>query len=433
MFDVEMSATPIQAATSRSPSPADCPTDFAYWTARERPAMRRARRVAKALLRFDPLPADEVAEALSRAMHGGDPVAERFVDEVFFGEQGYRLGRVLLDRAIEHGIASVPDAPASMQTLFREFEEVPDWVDRTLVEEGAAIWRRWGTTLFSVAGAGTLEMYTESAVAVPLALAGGYAGDTALRRFLETAQFWIDVSQPGALFSPGSAGRATALRVRVMHVSVRRRVSDHEEWDAERWGLPISQAYMLLTLMGGSVGPAVAMWPMGFLTSPREIRSLLHFQRYMGHLLGVDVSRYPTTVRSGLQLVIATAVGRTHTAGSDGAELIESFPKAFAPRQHRRGLAGWRDRYQHRLMCGYCAVLMAPGTRRAHDMPAFFPWALLVFARVPMTLASELARLLLPGAAVWLERRACRKREAWLETQMNGRKAAFDASSGLGR
>ncbi len=54
--------------------------------------------------------------------------------------------------------------------------------------------------------AGTLEMYTESAVALPLAFAGGYAGDKALNRFLETARFWIDLSTPGALLTPGSRG-----------------------------------------------------------------------------------------------------------------------------------------------------------------------------------------------------------------------------------
>lgn len=427
-------AAPTTVQTERELRVQSTPSDFAYWEAIERPSVRRARRLTKALLRFDPLPPDDVAAALCEDMYGGDPVAERFVDEVFFGPDGYAAGRRLLNKAIEQGIDAVPDAPESMRELFREFDEVPDWVDRATVEEGAEIWRRWGTTLFSVAGAGTLEMYTESAVAVPLALAGGYAGDNALRRFLETAQFWIDVSQPGALFDARSAGRATALRVRVMHVSVRRRVGEHADWDATKWGLPISQAYMLLTLMGGSVGPAIAMWPMGHLTSAREMRALLHFQRYMGHVLGVRAKTpYPETVREGIQLIAATAVGRTNTSGQDGADLIESFPRAFAPRTKRTGLAGVRDRYAHRLMCGYVVVLMAPKTRRSYDMPSLLPWALLVVARVPAVLFGELARRLVPGYAPWQERRACRRREQWLGEQLAGRKAEFDASSALNR
>ena len=147
---------------------------------------------------------------------------------------------------------------------------MPDWVDRDQVELGAEIWRRWGTMLFSVAGAITLEIYTESGVATPLSLAGGYAGDNALRRFLESAKFWIDTSAPGDLFRPGSPGRTTAMQVRIMHVAVRKRVGEHPEWDHEKWGLPISQTYMMLTQVGGSVAPALALWLLGYQTTPRR-------------------------------------------------------------------------------------------------------------------------------------------------------------------
>lgn len=194
--------TDAHTATNR---PSGAPTDFAYWEALDRPSITRARRLCQRVLRFDPVPDARTVAALAQDMHSGDPVAERFVDEVFFGPDGYAAGRRLLDRALEHGIDAIPDAPAAMRELFAEFETIPDWVDPALVERGAAVWRRWGTDLFAVAGAGTLEMYTESAVALPLAFAGGYAGDKALNRFLETARFWIDVSTPGALLSPAHA------------------------------------------------------------------------------------------------------------------------------------------------------------------------------------------------------------------------------------
>ena len=144
----------------------------------------------------DLFPTDDQAQTLCEDLFAGDPVAERFVGEVFFGEIGHKRGREMLQQALDHGIDSVPDAPESMRELFAEFETVPDWVDRDLVELGASVWRRWGTMLFSVAGVITLEIYTEGAVAMPLSLAGGYAGDNALRRFLETSRFWIDTSSP---------------------------------------------------------------------------------------------------------------------------------------------------------------------------------------------------------------------------------------------
>lgn len=412
-----------------------CPTDVRYEEMLRRPAVRRMRRLSRCLLGFDPVPPVEVTTAYCEDMFAGDPVAEAYVEEALSGEARGR-NRKLLDAALSdsRGFASVADdAPASMRVLFDEFETVPEWVDRGLVEQGAKIWRRWGRTLFNVAGAETLEMYTESAVAVPLSLAGGYAGDSALRRFLETAKFWIDVSEPGALFRLGSTGRETAMRVRLMHVSVRRRVAEHPEWDLEAWGLPISQSYMTMTLMGGSITPALLMWPLGYMTSPAEIRALLHFQRYLGHLLGVRPRHYPETVRASLQLTFLSACSRAFTSGTHGAELIESFPRAFAPRGAKTGLARLRAVYEHRLMCGYVVACMMPRTRRNYDLPGAFPWILLLAARMPWVVATEVARRVAPAVGDRVEARAVAARQRWWDEQMAGREAAFEAASRLRR
>ncbi len=424
---------PVTAAAPATMSEHPVPTDFRYAEALRRPGVRALRAAWTRTLGFDPCPPDHVIDAFADDMWTGDPVAERFVDEVFFGPGGPRRGRNLLDRALIDGIDAIDDPPDAMQALFDEFERLPDWVDPKLVEQGAAVWRRWGTDLFRIAGAETLEMYTESAVAVPLSLAGGYAGDNALRRFLETARFWIDVSEPGALLAPGSPGRVTAMRVRVMHVSVRRRVAEHPEWDAGRWGLPISQAYMMLTLMGGSITPALFGFLFGWQTSPREIRALLHYQRYLGHVLGVHPRWYPATIRESVQITFLAAIGRSFTAGQHGAELIESFPRAFAPRGGGSACERVRSHLDYHLINGFVAMLMLPTTRRRHDMPAALPGVLLPPLRWPLIAVRELVRLAVPGADARLDRRARRVREAWYRTQMNGREAEFDASGALRR
>jgi hypothetical protein len=429
-----MEAATTQAEALRGSARPATPTDFRYWHACQEPNIRRLRAVAEHVLGFDLCPPDEAMDAFIADMWTGDPVAERFVDEVFFGELGPRKGRQLLDRALAEGLDALEDAPESMRALFTQFEAVPAWVDRDLVEEGARIWRRWGTDLFGVAGASTLEMYTESAVATPLSLAGGYAGDNALRRYLETTRFWMDVSEPGALFRRGSDGRGTAMRVRVMHVSVRRRVAGHPEWELDRWGLPISQAYMMLTLLGGSVAPALMMWGLGHITTGREMRALLHYQRYLGHLVGCFPSYYPDdSVAGAVQLVFAVAISRTHTSGRHGAELIESFPKAFLPKPGLRGRAKLRARYDSMFIDGLCGVLLSPATRRRYDLPPLFPGAALVAARAPLIAAAELAGHAWPAFARRWEDRAVRRRESWYAEQMDGREAAFEAQSQLRR
>lgn len=414
------------------PTP-ETPTDFAYWETLRKPSVRRFRARVQRHLRFDPFLPDDVARDYIQDMWAGDPVAERFVDDTVFGELGARATRKLVDRALDEGLDAVPDAPDSMRALFAEFEHVPDWVDPALVEEGAAIWRRWGTDLFAVAGLSTLEIYTESAVALPLSLTGGYAGDNALRRFLETGKFWVDVSEPGALLTPQSAARKTAMRVRIMHVSVRRRVSEHPEWDAAKWGTPISQLYMLLTLMGGSVAPALFLWGAGYQTTPSEMRALLHYQRYMGHLLGVHPRRYPESVSEAFKLVAMTALARTYTSGQHGKELIESFPNALSAREAKGLQEKLRHGYERHLYAGYLALFMQPATRKLYELPPVFPSALLMAARAPVIGAGELARRVIPGAGDLLERRADARRKRWLADQLQGREAEFQAASALRR
>ena len=431
-----MSATLDTTAAAVTSTDADgrewrCPSHFRYWEGRQEPTWQRLERLA-ARFGHRLFPTDEQSRMLCDDHYSGDPVAERFVAEVFFGEIGHRRGRQMLDDALRNGIDSVPDAPESMRVLFEEFDTVPDWVDRDLVELGASIWRRWGTMLFSVAGAITLEVYTEAGVATPLSLAGGYAGDNALRRFLETSKFWIDVSEPGALFTPGSAGRTTAMQVRVMHVAVRKRVGEHDEWDMEKYGLPISQTWAMLTQIGGSVAPSLALSLLGYQTTPREMRALQHFNKYMGHLLGVQPQWIPESVRECLQVLALSTAARSYDAGEHGKELIESFPRAFMPREGQRGLARLRAAYNYRIYSAYCALWMAPATRRKYDMPPAFPWILILAARWPLVFVTELGRRL-PGLKQLHDRAMRAHRQNWWDFQMEGRQAEFDASSSLRR
>ncbi|MDL9937229.1 oxygenase MpaB family protein [Gordonia sp. ABSL1-1] len=394
-------------------------------------ALGRARRLVLRLTGKDLFPEPENLKTFAEDMFHTDPVAERFVDEVY-GSLGGDAARALLDQALTEGLDSIENPPPALIALFDEFDTVPEWVDPELIAEGERIWRRWGTGLFSVAGGITLEMYTEAAVAKPLSLAGGYAGDNALRRFLETARFWIDVSQPGALLTPGSPGRATAMRVRVMHVWVRRTVAGHPEWDRDRWGAPISQSYQLLTLMGGSVVPAMALWLTGVQTTPREIRVLLHYQRYLGHLLGVRTQWYPSGIGEALRLLAFVNTTRSHDAGADGAELIESFPAAFATAGDR-GLARWRGKYNSMMYAAYSRIYMMPWTSMRYDLPNPIPGIAILLLRLPAVTAVETLRRIAPGFRRRHEQAMCRHRENWHHWQTSGRPADFTHGKGLRR
>ena len=410
------------------------PAAFRYPEARTGTSHARLRDRLLRVTGVDLFPPDDIAAAFKAGLSAGDPVAERFVAETYHGEIGARRGRELVEQALRVGIENVPEAPDSMLALFADFETVPDWVDSALVEEGAAVWRRWAYALGAVGNAGTMDTYTESWLALPLSLSGGYAGDRALHRYMETSRWWIEVSGRGAVLRPGSLARAISLHVRIMHVSVRARVSRHPEWDADRLGLPISQSAMLLTLLGGSVAPALGLTALGYLTSPREMRAVLHFNRYCGHLVGVRCDGYfPQTVMDAWRILFLADSARSYDSAQIGAELVESFAPAFAPRPTQRGLDRLRAGYHYRLQAGYAGLFMLPWNRRRYDLPSPAPGMALLLARAPLIAAVEVARRVIPGLDERWQRFGLRRWERWYRWQSGGRAAQFQAATPLRR
>jgi hypothetical protein len=398
------------------------PGEFRYWSNIERPAVRRARRIARALLGFDPAPTDEQVRAFAASYYDADPLAEAFVDEM--SRDGFAAGREMLDRTLRDGVDSVEDAPASLRALFADIEEDPPWLDRDKVAAGARCFRRYGSDVFHFAGAVTLQAYRENSVAKPLVLTGGYAGNSARRRFLETASFWIDVSEPGALWAKG-AGREAALRVRIMHVFVRQRLLQHPEWRSEEWGVPISQGDALLTLMGGSIVPGIALQAMGYRPSREEIDAMMHFWRYVGHLMGVRPRWFPANLKEAIQLLFASFVKGADRAGDDGVQLSHSYLRLFEPAADDRFAERIRGGLRHRMHMGFTRFFLPPPSYKHFGLPRAGLWGLHPLMHFPLIFAAESARRALPALGELADARARRERRRWLERRTRGERARY--------
>ncbi|MFN8071166.1 MAG: oxygenase MpaB family protein [Mycobacterium sp.] len=410
------------------------PTAFRYPQARTGTAHARLRDRVRRVTGVDLFPTDRVAAAFKAGLNEGDPIAERFVAETYHGELGAPKARALVERAQRDGIDAVPEAPESLRALIEDFERLPEWVDTDLVEQGAAVWRRWAYALGAVGNAGTMDTYTESWLALPLSLSGGYAGDRALHRYMETSRWWLEVSKPGAVLRQGSTARAISLHVRIMHVSVRARVKEHPEWDAERYGLPISQSAMMLTLLGGSVAPALGLTVLGFITSPQEMRAVLHFNRYCGHLVGVRCEGYfPETVLDAWRILFMADSARSYDSATTGTELVESFVPAFAPKAGQSRIERMRAAYHYRVQAGYSGLFMLPWNRRRYDLPSPVPGMALLVARAPLIAGVEVVRRVVPGVDQWWQRFAFDRWERWYEWQSGGKAAKFEAATPLRR
>lgn len=399
------------------------PTDFRYWVNLQKPWARALRAVGRATLGFDPAPDDDVVRTFAHSYYEADPLAEAFVEEVYLA-RGAAAGRALLDQALEQGISSLSDVPPSLARLFEDIERDPEWVDQQLVARGARVFRRYGHRVFEFAGAITLEGYSESSVAKPLALTGAYIGASTRRRFLETAAFWIAVSEPDGL-AHSQPGRASALRVRVMHVLVRKRLLAHPEWDLQSWGVPISQGDALLTLMGGSFAPGIAMQAMGYRPSVHDIEAMMHFWRYVGHLMGVRPRWYPMCLKDAWQLAFVTTVKAARGAGDDGIHLCQSYAQLFAPDQRTPLSERWRQALAHRLHIGTTRFFLPPWTYRRSKLPPAGLWALHPLVAFPIIFTAETLRRRFPALDAIADRRARRSRDRWFSDHMGSRSAEY--------
>lgn len=412
--------------TETTPMQADrIPTEFRYWENLQTAPIQRRLKLVRRVFGFDPLLPDDVVRTWAHTYYDADPVAEAFVEEVYF-KQGQKAGRALVDRALEHGVDSIADAPASLKRLFAELEQAPKWLDWKLVDRGAKVFRRYGPHLFSFAGAITLEGYLENSVAKPLAFTGAYTGESANRRLLETAAFWIDVSRDGGM-RHGGAGLKTALRVRLMHVFVRKGLLNHAEWNLDAWGVPVSQGDAILTLMGGSVAPGYGLKVIGYRPSRHDIEAMLHFWRYVGHVMGVQPRWYPESVEDGLRLLFASFVKSCKQSGDDGRNLAHSYVASYAPLPADGVLAHARKALDYRMELGYTSLFLPFGTFRRYALPEPGAWRLFPFTQFPVIFAAETLRRNVPGVEGVIDKVAQWRSKRWLDARLGPRSAEYRA------
>lgn len=399
------------------------PTEFGYWDNINKPAMQRVRKLMKTFLGVDPKMDDERVKEFARGYYDTDPLAEAVVAEVF-DKQGMHQGLALINQALDQGLSALEKPPQSLVDLIEQTEAKPDWLDWDKVNHGAKVFRRYGRQMYYYLGSITLEGYRESSVAKPLAFTGAYDGSSTYKRFLETCNFWFDVSQPHGL-EQGSQGRKTAVKVRVMHVLVRSRLMQHPKWDLESWGKPISQSDSLVTLAAGSVGAGLGLKKMGWRFSKSDIEAMLHFWRYVGYLMGVQPRWYPENFDEAVQLAFTTLVKGVKNSGEDGISLSRSYVKAFAPNPSDPLLHRVFNYFNYQTQVGLTRYFLTKATYDHYDLPKNGPWQWLPLLQAPAYFALETIRKPIKPLDNWLDRIVQKSTRRWLDKQLGESGAAY--------
>ena len=356
------------------------------------------------------LPTSEQWRNLGEHLTVGDEPMDRLVQWMF--AEGIDRTRPMFDRALAHGIDSVPDAPEPLRAFFVRIEAVPDWVDADLLRRGQRALRAGGAD----------GMY----VARDVSLLGGYQfsgfNKTLLRtgalekgsntRFAETNQWALDVIADGELI-PHGVGYQSTIRVRLIHAFVRRHVSAMADWRADEWGLPVNQTDMAATLVGALIAPPLGAMGMGLLTAPADLDAIAHVTRYVGWLIGVDDEWLPHSFRDGIRVLYHTV---TALSNPDESSKQLAMPMVNDPlKWHYRTIPGLRRRIARLQHLSITSGYLGPRAMRTLGLPAYVPpWYPLM--RIPINLTRSVAALCLPGGRDRAAVRGARQQKAFLRT-----------------
>jgi hypothetical protein len=248
----------------------------------------------------------------------GDPPADAVVSDLFAGTGDATTAfRALV---VQHDEASDP----AFAGFLDEKVEPPAWVDPELVAAGQERFARWGSHVFTALYAAALpSAYACWRGVQVLGLTARLETD-AKRRLNETAQFHLDVMEPGGL-EPGSHGYSDVRHVRLMHAAVRWLI-EHDPratWDP-CWGTPINQEDLLETLLTFTEIVFEVFDKTGVAYTEFDADAYLHAWSLIGFYLGVRPDLLPLT-RAQTSALMPIVRRRQFESSTSGRELTAAL------------------------------------------------------------------------------------------------------------
>ncbi|GEE00320.1 hypothetical protein nbrc107696_07660 [Gordonia spumicola] len=235
----------------------------------------------------------ELVELMKTATFLGDVPADAYAALSASHSMKQLIG--MLTRACRHGVDAVADAPAELTAFIDDLEATPDWIDMSLVADGARRARVEAALLspFITRGA-FIATFTNTYAALPMALTGALSGARAAHRVNETTSFFALTAMPGALDRFGPGFEAAAM-VRLMHSMVRfHALTKSDKWDAAVYGLPVPQVDQMPAGLIGMYLQAQRVIRDGRTTFTSGERALVEFARYRCFLLGLPEELVPS-------------------------------------------------------------------------------------------------------------------------------------------
>lgn len=377
-------------------------------------AGRRTGRHLRWMIRGSAEPSAERWRALGLGLMQGDAAADHLLDWMY--DLGMQQAMPLFQRALQSGIAYVPQAPDALGAFFAQCEQRPAWVDAEKLAAGARAFQRMGmSSHYVLRDVALMGGYQASAFNKTLILTGALNGGAA-RRVAETMKWVVAVTATDGM-NLGAEGFRSTLHVRLIHAMIRRRVSRLPEWQIEELGLPINQTDMAATWLGFSALLLIGVRAMGVPVTRTEAQAVMHLWKYVCWLMGVDESWLTDDEMDARRLLHHMLLAQTPPDASSaqlGRALMDETLSVPYPQFQRM-----RARFERARHLSVTRFFTGSAGMAALGLPtATLPWYPLLSA--PFTLGWHLAHRLIPGGSMRAQQIGRRAHEDLLRLHFAG-------------
>ena len=233
-----------------------------------------------------------------------DPVADALVDRVI---KDHNIGKVreMFQTLITNKKVCYDLLPDFIGDYFRQSQQLPDYADLKMIDAGQEVFRRHGPAMTMLLMLKSLPQSYACADGVQVLHATGRLTtekglEPFKRRLMETAQFVINVMSEDGL-KPGGFGIITALKVRLIHATIRHFLK-HKEWDSKKLGDPLNQEDKAGTLMAFSALVLEGLDKLNVELTEDEKEAFIHCWNVVGHFMGVRRELIPANAEEADKL-----------------------------------------------------------------------------------------------------------------------------------
>ena len=225
----------------------------------------------------------ELAYAYVRQTTEADPLADAVAEDL----SGLAPDEVhaMLAGALDRPGAPPSGVPESLREFLAEADNVPDWYDRGRASVASQAFLRNSDIVLSALVGGSIVEGFGTLISKSFRIRGRIM-NMGVRRLKANGMQLVEQYLPGGM-DPGGDGWRLTLRVRLVHAQSRRLLLRSDEWDQDRYGMPISAAHVLLAgaAFSGRLMRHVASLGGDFTQKERD--AYVHVWRYTGLLMGI--------------------------------------------------------------------------------------------------------------------------------------------------